>query len=74
MAKAITRGVSKYFSRKAPPGTWLGSAKCTHNVCEGENIASIANQHNVSELVLRHRNALHAETLTAGQTIYIPTS
>ena len=27
VANAITRGVSKYFSRKAPPGTWLAAAE-----------------------------------------------
>jgi len=27
VAKAITRGVSKYFQRKAPPGTWLAENK-----------------------------------------------
>jgi N-acetylmuramoyl-L-alanine amidase len=74
VAKAITRGVSKYFSRKAPPGTWLAASECGYNVCEGDSIASIAMQHQVNERALRQRNALYTERLTAGQTIYIPMS
>jgi len=74
VAKAITRGVSLYFSRKAPPGTWLASAKCEYSVCDGDSIASIAKQHEVNERALRQRNALYTETLVTGQTIYIPMS
>jgi N-acetylmuramoyl-L-alanine amidase len=35
VAKAITRGVSKYFSRKAPPGTWLAATESEHITNEG---------------------------------------
>lgn len=35
VAKAITRGVSKYFSRKAPPGTWLAATENEHMTNEG---------------------------------------
>ena len=74
VAKAITRGVSKYFARKAPPGTWLAEAQCQYNVCEGDSLISIAKLHNVSERALQHRNAIFKESLIAGQTIYIPMS
>ena len=74
VAKAITRGISKYFSRKAPPGTWLAASECEYNVCEGDSIASIAIQHQVNERALRQRNALYAEALITGKTIYIPMS
>ena len=72
IAKAITRGVNKYFSRKAPPGTWLASATCEYTVCGGDNIATIAKKHNVDESDLRTRNGLYADNLLAGQVLKIP--
>ncbi|MCK4675677.1 MAG: N-acetylmuramoyl-L-alanine amidase, partial [Gammaproteobacteria bacterium] len=74
VAKAITRGVNKYFARKAPPGTWLASSECEYAVCNGDNVASIANDFNVNEKDLRARNALYADNLLAGQVIKIPVS
>ncbi len=74
VSKAIMRGVNKYFSRKAPPGTWLASSVCEYTVCNGDNIASIANNHSVDESDLRTRNGLYADNLLAGQVIKIPVS
>lgn len=74
VAKAITRGVNKYFSRKAPPGTWLASAVCDYTVCSGDTLAAIANKHEVNESDLRTRNGLYADNLLAGQVIKIPVS
>ena len=74
VSKAITRGVNKYFSRKAPPGTWLASLECEYAVCEGDNVAKIAEKYNVNESDLRARNALYADNLLAGQVIKIPVS
>ncbi len=74
VAKAITRGVNKYFARKAPPGTWLASSECEYAVCSGDNVASIANDFNVNEKDLRARNALYADNLLAGQVVKIPVS
>ena len=74
VSKAITRGVNKYFSRKAPPGTWLASLECEYAVCEGDDIAMIAEKHDVNESDLRARNGLYADNLLAGQVIKIPVS
>lgn len=74
VSKAIMRGVNKYFSRKAPPGTWLASSVCEYTVCKGDNIALIANHHSVDESDLRTRNGLYADSLLAGQVIKIPVS
>lgn len=74
VAKAITRGVNKYFARKAPPGTWLASYQAEHRVKPGENISVIARKHKVSVEELRVRNALFANNLKAGQVIKIPVS
>jgi N-acetylmuramoyl-L-alanine amidase len=74
VAKAITRGVSKYFSRKAPPGTWLAAAESEYIANEGEQLSFIAKSNNVDEEDLRARNALYADNLKAGQVIKIPVS
>ena len=74
VAKAITRGVSKYFARKAPPGTWLAEAEAEYSINKGDDINSIASKHNVSETDLRARNALYADNLIAGQVLKIPVS
>ena len=72
VAKAITRGVNKYFARKAPPGTWLASSECDYTVCGEDSVATISKKYNVNEKDLRARNALHADNLLAGQVIKIP--
>ena len=74
VAKAITRGVSKYFSRKAPPGTWLAAAESEYIATEDEALSFIAKNNNVDEKDLRARNALYADNLKAGQVIKIPVS
>ncbi len=74
VAKAITRGVSKYFARKAPPGTWLAESAAEYHINENDTIKMIASKHDVSESDLRARNALHADSLMAGQVIKIPVS
>jgi len=72
VAKAITRGVNKYFARKAPPGTWLAEAETEYRINENDNIKTIASKHNINESDLRARNALYADSLIAGQVIKIP--
>jgi len=74
VAKAVTRGVSRYFARKAPPGTWVASSQCDHEVCTGDNLALIAEKHDVIEKDLRARNGLYADNLQAGQVLKIPVS
>jgi len=74
VAKAITRGVGKYFARKAPPGTWLASSGGEYSVSDGDDVRVIAKNHNVNEEDLRARNALYADNLVAGQVIKIPVS
>ncbi|PCI08220.1 MAG: N-acetylmuramoyl-L-alanine amidase, partial [Gammaproteobacteria bacterium] len=74
IAKAITRGISKYFARKAPPGTWLASSQGEYFVGSGDDVSVIAKSHHVDEQDLRARNALYADNLIAGQVIKIPVS
>ncbi len=74
VAKAISRGVSSYFLRKAPPGTWLSEAITDYKVKSGDNLAVIANKFNTSIGDLRARNALQTNSLSAGQVLKIPVS
>jgi len=74
VAKAIGRGVSSYFSRKAPPGTWLSEARTKYKVRSGDTLGSIASHFDTSVENLRARNALHTSNLSAGQVLKIPVS
>jgi len=74
LAKAITRGVNKYFARKAPPGTWLAASEGEVFVNNGDDVKTIAKNNNVKEEDLRARNALYANNLMAGQVMKIPVS
>ena len=74
VAKAIGRGVSNYFARKAPPGTWLSEAATNYKVRSGDTLGGIASRFKTSVNDLRARNALHSTNLHAGQVIKIPVS
>ncbi len=74
VAKAISRGVNNYFSRKAPPGTWLSETRTDYKVKTGDTLGSIASHFNTSVASLRARNAIHTNNLNAGQVIKIPVS
>ncbi len=74
VAKAITRGVSHYFVRKAPPDTWLSEMASQYKIKQGDTVASIAKQYDVSTTDLCARNALSSERLIAGRVIKIPVS
>ena len=74
VAKAIGRGVSNYFMRKAPPGTWLSEAVTDYKVKSGDTLGTIANRFNTSIDNLRARNAMQTNNLNAGQVLKIPVS
>lgn len=74
VSKAISRGVSNYFARKAPPGTWLSVTTDNYKVKKGDTLGGIAERYNTSVKNLRARNALHTNSLSAGQLIKIPVS
>lgn len=74
VAKAIGRGVANYFSRKAPPGTWLSETATDYKVRSGDTLGGIANRFNTNVKDLRARNALHSSNLSAGQVLKIPVS
>lgn len=74
VAKAISRGITDYFSRKAPPGTWLSEAASEYRVKGGDTMSEIAKKFNTSTDNIRARNALYTDSLVAGQIIKIPVS
>jgi N-acetylmuramoyl-L-alanine amidase len=74
VAKAIGRGVSDYFARMAPPGTWLSASTAEYKVRSGDTLSEIAERYNTSVKNLRARNALYTSNLNAGQVLKIPVS
>jgi len=74
VANAVSKGVANYFSRKAPPGTWLSASATEHKVKSGDTLGSIAKQYQTSVENLRARNAMHTSSLNAGQVLKIPVS
>jgi len=74
VAKAISKGVASYFSRKAPPGTWLAASEMDYTVRSGDTLSSIAQRYQTSVESLRARNAIHSTSLNAGQLLKIPVS
>jgi N-acetylmuramoyl-L-alanine amidase len=74
VAKAIGRGVSTYFARMAPPGTWLSASTSEYKVRSGDTLSEIADRYNTSVKNLRARNALYTSDLSAGQVLKIPVS
>ena len=74
VAKAVTRGINRYFARKAPPGTWLSEKSAVHKVRHGESLSSIASRYGVETAALAARNALESSRLAPGQQLIIPVS
>jgi N-acetylmuramoyl-L-alanine amidase len=74
VANAIGRGVSNYFARMAPPGTWLSASAAEYKVRSGDTLSEIADRYNTSVKNLRARNALYTSDLSAGQVLKIPVS
>ena len=74
VASAISKGVTKYFARKAPPGTWLSATAAEHKVKAGDTLGSIAKKYKTNLENLRARNAMYSSSLNAGQVLKIPVS
>jgi N-acetylmuramoyl-L-alanine amidase len=74
VANAISKGVTNYFARKAPPGTWLSASAAEYKVKSGDTLGGIARKYQTSVENLRARNAMHTSSLNAGQVLKIPVS
>lgn len=74
LAKAILRGTNDYFSRKAPPGTWLSQNGKSYTIKRGDTLAMISQRFKTPVDHIRSRNSLHGDNLKVGQRLIIPVS
>ncbi|VAW60396.1 N-acetylmuramoyl-L-alanine amidase, partial [hydrothermal vent metagenome] len=74
LAKAILRGANDYFSRKAPPGTWLSESQEHYVIKKGDTLAAISDRYQLPVSHIRTRNSLRTDELRVGHKLYIPVS
>ncbi|PKG55629.1 N-acetylmuramoyl-L-alanine amidase [Shewanella sp. Choline-02u-19] len=73
IAKAVHKGVVKYFEANPPANTLLASRSNTkHKVRSGESLSVIAHRYQISISRLKKANRLKSNTLKIGQTLIIP--
>lgn len=75
LAKALTKGVERYFYRHPPQGTRVDALKKqtqTYTVKRGDNLSSIAQTFHTSTARLKQLNELSTSTLSVGQTLTVP--
>ena len=74
MAKAITRGVKRYFYHRPPNNTVFSKQIKTHQIERGDTLSSIARRYDTTLQQLKGFNMLRSESLEVGQVIRIPSS
>jgi N-acetylmuramoyl-L-alanine amidase len=74
IAKALLRGVKRYFQLNPPAGTLYAAAPRRHVIRVGETISAIADKYNISLSLLREVNGLHNDIVVPGQVLRIPTT
>lgn len=73
LAKAVYKGILKYFESNPPANTLLASRRNTkHKVRSGESLSVIAHRYQISISRLKKANKLKSDTLRIGQTLVIP--
>ncbi|WP_394130364.1 N-acetylmuramoyl-L-alanine amidase [Shewanella maritima] len=73
VAKAIHRGVLRYFQTNPPTGTLLAKqSNIKHSVKRGESLSVIAQRYQVSVTNLKKANNLKSDMLKIGQKLIIP--
>ncbi|NIR32661.1 MAG: AMIN domain-containing protein [Gammaproteobacteria bacterium] len=70
LARAIVKGIHRYFDRNAPPGTLLATRE--HVITRGETLSGIAQRYRISLDTLRAVNGIHGEHIVEGQILRIP--
>ncbi len=70
LARAILRGIRRYFADHAPPGTLLASRR--HVIARGETLLAIARRYRVSVEAIKRANGLRTDRLRAGRVLRIP--
>jgi N-acetylmuramoyl-L-alanine amidase len=76
IAKAILRGVKRYFESYPPRGTILAAREAhrRHVINRGETLAAIAREYDVSLDSLRSANGIQGDDIQIGQVLTIPGS
>lgn len=78
LAAAIRQGVTQWFERNPPPGTWVAWQKREagtlrrYVVVSGDTLSGIASRNNTSVSRLREVNQLNGTAIRIGQVILIP--
>lgn len=80
MAKAIYTGVTRHFSARPPPDTYLAWQKRQRDntleyvITRGDTLSGIAKRYQVSVASIRQQNDLASSVIKVGQRIIIPSS
>lgn len=80
MAKSIFNGLTGYFDRKPPDGTYIAWRNNRHPrakeyvVTRGDTLSGIAQRYSVSVNAIRQHNRLSSNSIRIGQKIVIPAS
>ncbi|MEX2321243.1 MAG: N-acetylmuramoyl-L-alanine amidase, partial [Saccharospirillum sp.] len=78
LATAIRQGVTRWFERNPPPGTWVAWQKREvgtlrrYVVVSGDTLSGIASRNNTSVSRLREVNQMNGTAIRIGQVILIP--
>ena len=75
VAKAVLKGVKKYFVNNAPQDSLFASLRSQeHTIQAGDTLSGIAHRYQVSLTNLRTSNNLKSDRLRVGQVLKIPVS
>ncbi|NOZ54716.1 MAG: AMIN domain-containing protein [Gammaproteobacteria bacterium] len=77
LARALLKGVRRYFRDNPPPGTLLASAaqglgRQHYVISMGDTLSSIAQKYRVTARLLRSVNGLMDDNIAVGQVLVIP--
>jgi len=80
VARAIFKGVNKYFSNTPPPGTYLAWQKENrgkikeYRIARGDTLSDIAMRNNISLGQIKKLNQMSSDKIRIGQVIRVPAS
>ncbi len=73
MAKAIYKGIVKYFNQYAPADTYIAlNARKKHTISRGETLSGIAQHYGVTMRSIKSANKLASNQVRIGQVLEIP--
>ena len=73
IAKAVHKGVQRYFESNPPINSLMASkGSLKHNVRKGESLSVIAHRYQVSVLSIKKANKLKSNNIRIGQKLVIP--